>query len=182
MSLVAERAGVGKGTLYEYFQSKEDLFSNLVVAVLRESLETLSSHDQPDAPPPQALRGAISYIVRVALDENLDLYRLFYDFWGVSQRHRLQAQRKLRECEEAFREFLVDLVRRGQESGHLRAELDPDLWVTGLMAAVDGISIKLIILGQAVDLTAYTRLLHSVFVDGALAAGRLDGASIIKED
>ena len=181
MSLVAERAGVGKGTLYEYFSSKEDLFAHLVVTACRDSLETLSSAGGQDDDPVQVLRDAIGFIVNVALRENLDIYRLFYDFWGVSLRHRLEAQKKLREVEGAFRGFMMALLRRGQDAGSIRPDVDPELWMTGLMAAVDGISLRLIVLGLPLDLDEYARFLNALFVDGLLAEGRLRGASILHE-
>ena len=80
---VAVDAKVGKGTLYEYFSSKEDLFSTLVLVDMRDALETLGQRTLAEDPR-QALRNIIAYSVEVALVENLDLYRLFYDFWGVS--------------------------------------------------------------------------------------------------
>ena len=54
---VAEEASVGKGTLYEHFRGKEDLFTTLVLTVARESLETLSSQGL-SADPEHALREA----------------------------------------------------------------------------------------------------------------------------
>ena len=89
---VAVDAKVGKGTLYEYFSSKEDLFSTLVLVVMRDALETLGQRTLGEDPR-QALRNIIAYTVEVALVENLDLYRLFYDFWGVSPSTRRSTPR-----------------------------------------------------------------------------------------
>ena len=59
MADVASAAGAGKGTLYEHFRSKEDLFSTLVLTVLRESLEALAAGAGLSADPEQALREVI---------------------------------------------------------------------------------------------------------------------------
>jgi len=181
MSDIATAAGVGKGTLYEYFQGKEDLFCTLVVAVARESLESLTIQRLPDDPT-QALRDVIAYVVDVALRENLDLYRLFFDFWGGAAPHRQQAQELLRDVEGRFAEFVCDLVRRGQREGAFRPEIDARQLVHVFTAAVDGLSLRMVILGEEVDLRAYTACLQDLLVLSLSTGGPLQGASVTTEN
>jgi AcrR family transcriptional regulator len=180
VSDIAARAKVGKGTLYEYFGSKEDLFSTLVLDTAREALDAQILPGMPDDPE-AALRRCIAEVVRAALHENLDIYRLFFDFWGVAASHRSEAQRRLREVEGPFREFLVGLVRTGQTSGKFRAEVDPTQFSHAFMAAIDGMSMRLVLLGAPVDLDAYTACLQNTLLGGLLAGGRLDGGSVVKD-
>jgi AcrR family transcriptional regulator len=181
MSDIATAAGVGKGTLYEYFQGKEDLFCTLVVAVARESLESLMIQRLPDDPT-RALRDVIAYVVDVTLRENLDLYRLFFDFWGGAALHRQQAQELLRDVEGRFAEFVRDLVRRGQREGAFRPEIDARQLVHVFTAAVDGLSLRMVILGEEVDLRAYTACLQDLLVQSLSTGGPLQGASVITEN
>ncbi|MHC4972666.1 MAG: TetR/AcrR family transcriptional regulator [Planctomycetota bacterium] len=180
MSDVATAAGVGKGTLYEHFRGKEDLFATLVVAVARESLESLLAQRLSEDPT-QALREVIAYIVDVALRENLDLYRLFFDFWGVAAPHRQQAQELLRDVEGRFAEFVQELVRRGQREGAFRPDVDSGLFVKLFVAAVDGMSLRMVILGEEVDLRAYTACMQDLLVGSLTTGGPLRGASVITE-
>jgi AcrR family transcriptional regulator len=181
MSDIATAAGVGKGTLYEYFQGKEDLFCTLVVAVARESLESLMIQRLPDDPT-RALRDVIAYVVDVTLRENLDLYRLFFDFWGGAALHRQQAQELLRDVEGRFAEFVRDLVRRGQREGAFRPEIDARQLVHVFTAAVDGLSLRMVILGEEVDLRAYTACLQDLLVQSLSTGGPLQGAAVITEN
>jgi len=181
VSDIATAAGVGKGTLYEYFRGKEDLFCTLVVAVARESLESLTIQRLPDDPT-QALRDVIAYVVDVALRENLDLYRLFFDFWGGAAPHRHKAQELLRDVEGRFAEFVYDLVRRGQREGAFRPEIDARQFVHVFVAAVDGLSLRMVILGEEVDLRAYTACLQDLLVESLSTGGPLKGASVITEN
>ena len=183
MTDIATAAGVGKGTLYEYFRGKEDLFSTLVVAVARESLESLMIQRLPEEPT-LALREVIAYVVDVALRENLDLYRLFFDFWGGAEGaapHRKQAQEQLRDVEGRFAEFVRELVLRGQREGAFRPEIDAGQFVNLFVAAVDGLSVRMVILAQEVDLRAYTACLQDVLVGSLTTGGPLKGASVITE-
>jgi AcrR family transcriptional regulator len=177
---VAVEAKVGKGTLYEYFSSKEDLFSTLVLVVMRDALETLGRRTVA-ADPVEALRDTIAFTVEVALAENLDLYRLFYDFWGVSASTRRDTQQRLREVSGSYREFVVQTVRRGQKAGVFRPEVDPVQFGHAFSSAIDGLSLQLVIVGEQIDLAAYTSHLQDLFLGGLTAPGALDGASVLKE-
>lgn len=180
MSDVATQAKVGKGTLYEYFRGKEELFANLVLTVAREALEALIYKGKSEDPI-EALREAIRYTVDTALGENLDLYRLFFDFWGVAAQHRLDAQKHLREIHASWSGFISDRLREGQRAGVFRADLDPGQYAAALAAAVDGTSLRMVVLGETVDLAAYSRCLGDLFVAGVLTDGALRGASILTE-
>ena len=177
---VAAEAKVGKGTLYEHFSSKEELFSDLVLAVMRESLETLQRSTAWEDPE-RSLAETVTFMVQVALVDNLDLYSLFYDFWGVSPRTRRTAQERIREVAATFRSLVSDAVRRGQRAGVFRSGIDPDQFAHALCAAVDGLSLQLVIAGESIDLDHYAKHLRELFLGGISISGTLDGASVIKE-
>ncbi len=181
MADVATVAGAGKGTLYEHFRSKEDLFSTLVLTVLRESLEALAAGAGLSADPERALREVIRECVRMALIDNLDLYRLFFDFWGGSEGHRMETRTALREAAAGFRAMVGGVLRQGQAAGVFRAEIDPEAFGYAFIASIDGMSLQLVILGERVDLEAYTTYLQDFWLAAARAAEPLEGASILKE-
>ena len=177
---VAEQARVGKGTLYEHFESKEDLFSTLVVETCREALSGLRAAAGAEDVL-EGLRRTIGFAVRSAAIEHRDLYRLFYDFWGLAAAHRAQAQKRLREIAGSFREFLADLARRGQEAGRLRADLDPGLFATQLCAAVDGLCMRLVILGEEIAIDPYADQLEAVMIAGIEARPAGIGPTVREE-
>ncbi len=174
----ATEAGVGKGTLYEHFKGKEDLFSTLVLNSLREALEGLSPAAASGSPE-IVLKQTIDYLVQVALVENLDLYRLFYDFWGVSAAYRAKTQQPLREAAGRFREAVGEILRRGQREGVFRPEIDPVPFAYSLLAAVDGLSLPMAILGDDVDLKRHREWLKELFVAGVRTESALRGASVM---
>jgi len=180
MADIAVAAGVGKGTLYEHFQGKEDLFTTLILVVLRESLETLSAATHAEEAD-VALAQVIDFAVDTALREHLDLYRLFYDFWGVSPASRRRIREPLRSCAASFRELIAGIVRRGQRSGRFRTDLDPEYFARALLAAVDGMSLPLVILADAVELRRYAATLRATFFAAASSGGPLMGASLLRE-
>jgi len=177
---VANAAGVGKGTLYEYFSSKEELFSTLVLTAAREALETMK-RTVPSDDPEAALGEAIAYVSRVALEENLDIYRLYLDFAGISAEHRRRARNGVRQTAREYREFFARIVRRGQEKGTFRGDLDADMVARAFVAAVDGLGTQMVLLDDHVDPVAFADSLRALYVGALRAGAAVDGASILKE-
>ena len=178
---IASEARVGKGTLYEHFSSKEELFTDLVLSVLGETLEFVERTASRSKDPERALRDTIAYLVTVGLVENLDLYRLFFDFWGVAAASRSDAQDPLRDVATRFRSLIADVVRRGQKAGAFRPEADPNLFAHALCAAVDGLSLQIVVTRESIDLEAYARHIQEMALRGLSTADRLHGASILQE-
>jgi len=179
MSDIATHAHVGKGTLYAHFAGKDDLFATLVLVTMRESMETLTQRIPED--PETALREIIAYVMEIGLGENLDLYGLFYDFWGVAATNRGAAQARLREVIASFRGLVSETVRRGQRAGAFRPEVDPDQVARAISAFVDGLSLQIVILGEQVDLARYAAYLQDVVFATLSVGGALDGASLLRE-
>jgi len=64
---IAQRAGVGKGTIYEYFSSKKDLFHQLITAVMEEMITDLRKRiDQA---------GEVQEKLRILVEEGLNHFQ-----------------------------------------------------------------------------------------------------------
>jgi len=88
----------------------------------------------------------------------------------------------LRESVAAFRGIIAKVLRRGQAEGAFRAEIDPGLFAYSVAAAIDGISLPLVILEDpGVDLKRHGEWLKELFVRGVSAEAPLHGASVIRE-
>nr|WP_025828753.1 TetR/AcrR family transcriptional regulator [Acetobacter persici] len=77
MSAIAREAGVSKGTLYNYFANKCDLFAAFVEKNCREKLQVLAPVQQLGLSPEKTLRALAREIVRLIISpESLMLYRI----------------------------------------------------------------------------------------------------------
>ena len=181
MADIAKEAGVGKGTLYAHVKGTEDRFSPLLLNSPRQALAGLAPAAASGSPE-GVLRQTIDYLVQVALVENLDLYRIFYDFWGVSAAYRAQTQKPLREAADRFRQAVGEILRRGQREGVFRPEIDPVQFAYSVLAAVDGLSLPMAILGEDVDLKRHREWLKDLFVAGVKTESALRGASVMGDE
>jgi AcrR family transcriptional regulator len=134
MDEVADRAGVGKGTLYRYFANKEALFNELV----RQRLEELETKARTILDGQDDVLTMITKYVRVYFeffDQNQSLYRLI-----VQERHDIGGQVQDLYLKQVKRRVLV-LRKKVFEAGQqgLLKPLDFETVFYGVMGFIHGI-------------------------------------------
>jgi TetR/AcrR family fatty acid metabolism transcriptional regulator len=140
---IAKRAGVGKGTVYEYFSSKDEVllasFASLNESVAEQAEDLLARQ----APAPESLLRLLDLAARIVI-EHVELQAVALDCWAASRGNALEEQFRS-VCLDAYRRFrriFVDLVRSGQTRGEFRPEVDPEATAVFLVGALDGMSIQ----------------------------------------
>lgn len=120
---VAARAAVGKGTLYIYFKSKEDLYLSLVeegfgqvVSGLEECLR------EGDRPTHETLEAILAALVDFA-GRHPDLFEMMRSAGAAAAVSRMQTQRR------SLTALIENEIRRGVRRGELR---DPHPEITAL--------------------------------------------------
>ncbi|MGD8379672.1 MAG: TetR/AcrR family transcriptional regulator [Gammaproteobacteria bacterium] len=148
---IAERAEVGKGTLYRHFPSKDEIYARLVLRAQRERLEVFRQVDTrlPILDRLRALfRAYWQAMPRDPALQRLFLYTARYDF-----RHQLSAETaaELEALEDAIYAINLPMLEEGLREGVLREQSLPLLqhlvqaalyggarwWWTGRAAELD---------------------------------------------
>jgi AcrR family transcriptional regulator len=135
VSKIVEKAGIAKGSLYQYFEDKQDLFMYLLDFANHEMLGVIQQTPPPDPNGGffETLRWQMSVTVRTSLKYPVHskLARRAYTSPLPFRDTILDNAKKVRE--EHFRA----MVARAQASGHLDPDLDPavvSFMVQGLMS------------------------------------------------
>lgn len=133
---IAERAGVGKGTVYSYFRSKSELMEQLIETATGAALESAEQRLQ-------GLRSALDQLRALAdlQREHLEQREPFVRFLMADAQSAISPEFK--SCMERARSHLEALVagviRRGQEEGAFRKEIDPHLGAILILALRAGL-------------------------------------------
>ena len=134
VSKIVEKAGIAKGSVYQYFEDKQDLFLYLLDVANQEMMGVIQqSHPpNPDADFFETLRWQMSASVQASLKYPVHskLARRAYTSPLPFRESLLEKAKKLRQ------EHFQALVAQAQASGHLDPRLDPSLvsfMVQGLM-------------------------------------------------
>ncbi len=130
--LVAERAGVGAGTIYRYFESKEAL----VNALYQKWKGEVASRVYTNFPQAADARSQFSAIWRRLATFVLDNPQV-YTFLELHH-HGSYVDAKSRAIENQLHDFAVGVIRKAQADGGLKP-LDPELLLTLVHGAFIGI-------------------------------------------
>ncbi len=120
---VAAAAGVGKGTLYIYFKSKEDLYFWLIYDAFARVVQQLENRLQLDEmPASQSLRLIVAELVKFGFD-NPQLFELMRSAGPIIKDDRWGPKR------EKLTDLIEQTIRRGNKSGEFT---DPHPEITAL--------------------------------------------------
>ena len=166
ISDIAAAADVGKGTVYEYFASKEELF----FAVYRWVNEKVSRRIEKCIDP---AIGAIEQIEilsdesAMVIREMRDQYSLNLDFWAASRGTSFEGlfKREIAKLYRGYRVLLATVIRRGQESGEISRDHDADQLAAAIVGAYDGLGIQYWI-EDSLDLLGCARSLTAALIRG----------------
>lgn len=139
MAEIAVRAGKGKGTIYEYFRTKEDLFFACFdwfgkVAFVEAESALVQEHGAADK-----LRAMARTTVAV-IAEHIDLFPLTLEVLAMattgSARERFAAA--MQEIYKGFAAVIEHILREGQASGEFRKDVDVTSVGVLLTGTIDG--------------------------------------------
>ena len=140
MEEIAAQAGIGVGTLYHYFKSKEQLFTTLLAESTKLLGERLRAAAAKRLPPTLGLvallRAYVDYFI-----EFPEYFRIQMSFANDLSKKAAIAREldKVNRIGRQNLELLADKIRGGQETGVLRRDIDPMAAATTLWASYTGI-------------------------------------------
>jgi len=118
---IAEEAGVAHGLLYHYFSSKEEVLETIFRETWADLLAAVRDVEESVEPAQEQLRQVAAILLR-SWRRDPDLVRVLVR--GVTRSSELD--RRVGDVGDAFA-AIERIVRRGQEAGELRPELDARL-------------------------------------------------------
>lgn len=117
---VAERAGVTKGTIYVYFESKEHLFISMVVEFTKAALDTVHGmFEQHEGSTADLLRAQFSFIYQHIVGDRRrrEVVRMLI---AEASRFPALADRYYEEIHRPCLALLQKTLQRGIDSGEIR--------------------------------------------------------------
>jgi TetR/AcrR family fatty acid metabolism transcriptional regulator len=165
---IATTASVGKGTIYEYFRSKEEIFASSYIYFfsMTKSMvqEALSKEDDPLA--------QLELILTISLDAFMHLgeeyANIMMDFWAEGIRTKNQDLLdaiNLKGIYEDYRKMIQQILEKGIEKGVLKT-MDTKSTASVLIGAFDGILLQWIMDRESIDLKKVPTILLNGFIEG----------------
>ncbi len=147
MADIARAAGIGKGTVYEYFRDKSHIlqveFDRYFEAFRQGAEEVLERVGTPG--------GRLVALVDFALS-HVEEWRahcsVYMDYFSVARTDTQAETFTLEQIYGEMRSLLVGLIREGQASGENRPEFDPEPTADLLLSLYDGVVLSAIFVGR----------------------------------
>ncbi len=139
---VSREAGIGKGTVYLYFKSRDDLmiemFRDCISKGRGELLSFLENHK--DVPPPELLEQTLDFVIH-EVHRHERVWGIWYQFLALAMSPRYRTDiLEIARCHHLRRDQLVvELINRGKASGAFRQEVDAERMAMSFFAVIDGL-------------------------------------------
>jgi len=125
ISRIVARAGIAKGSLYQYFEDKADLYLHLIETGRRLKDAARTSRAMPD--PAMGLFDTLRWLMREMADFEQANPRLAKLAARAMNEPPALRERVLAPAQADTRRFFERLVRQGIKRGDLRPDLDPQV-------------------------------------------------------
>ena len=136
MEEIAQKAGVGKGTLYNLFDSKDDLYFSIIRQKLSELLSLLeNTYDGRDEP----LKNLRSLIIH--LHKFMTKHHHFYRIWKREANTINGSEEfvEIRGLQERIDDLVLTVLRNAEKSGILRGGFDRRFVARFFLGMVDAL-------------------------------------------
>jgi AcrR family transcriptional regulator len=141
---IAERAEVGKGTVYEYFKSKEELLFAVFESMNEDIIARMDAVLDEDEPTQEQLFNLLRLGAEVVV-EQVDLQPVILDFWAASRGSSFEEHYRdsVVSSYSFYRKIFAEFIQRGQKKQEFRVDVDAEALAATVVATVDGLGIQL---------------------------------------
>jgi AcrR family transcriptional regulator len=139
---IAEKAGVSKGTLYNYFKSKQDLFTQLFLSSVAADEAAIDEMVARSASAREKLEAVIGYWFQ-QFSRYHQMGRLVLEFWSTAAAEEEDGTftQALEEMYGRYRERMTKIFKQGEASGEFELVYGPSMAAAVVLALFDGLGL-----------------------------------------
>ncbi|MDJ0763560.1 MAG: TetR/AcrR family transcriptional regulator [Myxococcota bacterium] len=161
---VAMAAEIGKGTIYEYFDSKEALMEGALEALLAHMTEALLPTALPGESPLETL-AAMTQKTVAAMKHVRDAYRFFLEYMLLKSR-KDEGLGPFTALLTSYRQAIADLIEAGKQRGEIRPDIDAYETAAAFSAWFDGAIFHWMVVPEPVSLEAMGQRFWEMVIRG----------------
>jgi AcrR family transcriptional regulator len=169
---IARAAGIGKGTVYEYFSNKEE--------IVHESFRFFMNSLEPDfqailisgVPAKEKLIKIIDRFSHFFSSEYRELVELMFEFWSEGIKDKGSKGVLFEEMIKfyhVYREIFADIIIEGMGDGGFRKDIDPRSTAAMIVGSLDGLLVQWALERENCDFKDILKTLTNTVLNGIAA-------------
>ena len=165
---IAAEAGIGKGTIYEYYRSKEEIFGDTFRFIFDHMESQLANGIGHTQDPVLKLKKLIQVTLNEFLEHSGDLAGIMMDFWAEGIRSKDNDVLSIINLELVYSEYkllIADILHDGIKKGIFR-KVDVNSLAVIIIGSMDGIMLQWIINKDIVNLDKISEVMIDTLLSG----------------
>jgi AcrR family transcriptional regulator len=135
MDDIVEEAGLSKGAVYWYFESKDEIITTILDRFFERELEDFRRISQGEGPIPDRLLKLVKNLSK-EIEAIADLMPIIYEFYAIAARENT-IRKTIQRYFKSHTTLLEELVKIGIDRGELR-KISPEDAARSLVALMEG--------------------------------------------
>jgi TetR/AcrR family transcriptional regulator, fatty acid metabolism regulator protein len=168
---ITEAAGIGRGTLYWYFKSKDEIVETILQKFESEFVEGLikavNSCEGNFVAKYRAFHKFATEFARDSRDLALVFNALLSEIVGSNR----AAEAELKAIYEKYRRFLEGMLEDGKRDGSVRPDIDSAVYAHVIIASHTGMLVQWFVNGKSLNVEAFVRTFRDLILKGATKKG-----------
>jgi len=165
---LAAAAKIGKGTIYEYFRSRDEIFIEICNFVMKSMESGLRQGLSSKKDPEQKLRDMTEIIFSGLEQFSPEMAALFIDIWSEGIRNKTGGSNGLINLEHLYDKMRAEIklvIDDGIKTGQFR-QVDSHLAASIILATIDGLILQWILNPRAINLKAVNNKIMDLYLNG----------------
>jgi AcrR family transcriptional regulator len=165
---IAEEAAIGKGTIYEYYRSKDDIFADVFHFFFLNMEKSMQEGILKISDPIEKLKYIIDFSIRNLIQSDQKFMRIMMDFWAEGIRNKDEKILQIMDLNEiylSYRSLFSDILQDGINKGIFK-KTDTHSLASILIGALDGIMLQWIMDPDIFDLNQISNIFLDCFLSG----------------
>lgn len=169
---IARTAGIGKGTVYEYFSTKEEIinhtFEYFVHSLELDFAQVLISELGPAEKLEQIFNGFADFLD----SDSRDMMELMFDLWSESIKGKDSKSliyTEMSKFYQAYREIFADIIVEGMGDGSFVKNINPHNAASLIVGGLDGIMVQWVLDRENFNYRDVVKTAASIFIKGISA-------------
>ena len=172
MADIARAANVGKGTLYEYFRSKEEIMHEGFLLIFQQGEEVLGKKLAKITDPAEKIRAILIGFVEALQEFPPDFMQIMFDVWAEGVRSAKAKETTIFDMRKLYAEYrglVASILVEGVHQGKFRRDLNPELVASAILGSWDGLMLQWVLDHSVFDFKEAVEVMIQTYLRGILA-------------